>query len=94
VRGSGERQLKGAANESQKTSMSDAKRILFLGLEWPDQNRNNIFWIGAARANVYYEGKPIVLGHTCKNIEELEIVATQMKTDIDLALAQARAKFG
>ena len=74
--------------------MSDAKRILLLGQEWPDQNRNNTFWIGAAHANVYYEGKPIVLGHTCTSIEELEIVAAQMKTDIDLALAQARAKFG
>jgi hypothetical protein len=73
--------------------MSD---ILALGQQWPDGYANNKFWISInmMRPMTQHGSGGLVLGRECSSVEELEMVADEIRADLDRLIQEARKKFG
>lgn len=72
-----------------------SRRILRLGQQWPEPAADNTYWIGADPmvAQSHSSDGLVVLGRKCSSLEELEAVAAEIHSDLEQALADARAKF-
>ena len=77
-------------------------RILEFGQMWPDSVRtlgwsgtsSNRYWIGVnPMASSEQSGDGLViLGRKCSSLEEIESIAADIRADLELTLAEARAK--
>ena len=74
--------------------------ILRFGQQWTDSqiglgNKNNKFWIALNmdRPLIQHSGSGYILGRECNSIAELETVASEIRSDLERILQEARKKF-
>lgn len=74
----------------------ERNRMLKLGQKWPGDQADNTYWIGADPMNsrVHHADGLVLMGRECRSLAELELVAEDIRTELDMVLLEARKRFG
>lgn len=68
--------------------------MIKLGQKWPGDLFDNTFWIGVDPMNssVQHEDGLVLVGRECRSYAELEMLASEIRSELDAVLNEARIR--